>query len=160
MTNDTEVRSTADDRTITIRRVIPAPRALVFRVWNDPVHITRWWGPHGFTTTTYSHDFRVGGRWHFTMHGPDGTDFPNLVTYTAIEPDRRLAYDHGESAENPLMFQAEILFDDKDGGTEVTLRMTSPTAAFAKYMREFGAIEGGENTLERLETVVASFGAA
>ena len=68
-------RATAD-REIVISRVIGAPRELVFEAFTRVRHLSRWWGPEGFTTTTRSFEFRVGGEWDFVMHGPDGTDIP------------------------------------------------------------------------------------
>jgi uncharacterized protein YndB with AHSA1/START domain len=68
------------DRQIVTTRVLDAPRELVFKMWTDPEHIVQWWGPKGFTTTTYSMDVRPGGVWRFVMHGPDGTDYQNKIT--------------------------------------------------------------------------------
>ena len=56
-------------------------------------------------------DFRVGGVWRYTMHGPDGTDYPNHVTYTGIEKPSRIAYDHGTNAQHPSEFKAVISFE-------------------------------------------------
>jgi len=42
-------------------------------------------GPRGFTTTTHSKDLRPGGSWIYTMHAPDGTDFPNRTNYLEVE---------------------------------------------------------------------------
>jgi uncharacterized protein YndB with AHSA1/START domain len=63
------------DREIVMSRVIGAPRELVFEAFTRVRHLSRWWGPEGFTTTTRSFEFRVGGEWDFVMHGPDGTDY-------------------------------------------------------------------------------------
>ncbi len=41
------------EREIVATRVFDAPRELVFEAFTDPVHISNWWGPNGFTTTTY-----------------------------------------------------------------------------------------------------------
>ena len=49
-----------DPRSIIGTREFDAPRELVFSVWTDPKHLAQWWGPNGFTTTTYSFDFRPG----------------------------------------------------------------------------------------------------
>jgi uncharacterized protein YndB with AHSA1/START domain len=49
------------DREIVATRVFDAPRGLVFKLWTDPHYIGQWWGPKGFTTTTYSMDLRAGG---------------------------------------------------------------------------------------------------
>lgn len=67
-------------------RTIDAPRDLVFDAWTDPAHVGQWWGPDGFTTTTHEIDIRPGGVWRFTMHGPDGVDYPNEIAFEEIVP--------------------------------------------------------------------------
>ena len=62
------------DREIVATRIFDAPRELVWKVWTEQEHIGQWWGPKGFTTTTYSMDVRPGGVWRFVMHGPDGRE--------------------------------------------------------------------------------------
>ena len=68
-------------RSIVTTRLVDAPRDLVFEAWSDVEHLKHWWGPNGFTTTTSEFDFRPGGVWRFVMHGPDGTDYPNLIVF-------------------------------------------------------------------------------
>ncbi|HZV64467.1 MAG TPA: SRPBCC domain-containing protein [Telluria sp.] len=58
-------------------------------------HVGLWWGPTGFTTTTFEHTLKVGGRWGFIMHGPDGTDYSNRIVYTEIVRPQRPAYKGG-----------------------------------------------------------------
>src|SRR5881409_2169368 len=77
-----------DDREIVISRVIDAPRELVFEAFTEVRHLSRWWGPEGFTTTTRAFEFRVGGEWDFVMHGPDGTDYQEWISWTEISPRR------------------------------------------------------------------------
>ena len=103
-----ESSSTAD-REMVLTRLIDAPRELVFAAWTDVKHVSQWWGPRGFTTTTHAREFRVGGVWRFTMHGPDGTDYANRITYTEIVKPERPAYDHGDEG-NPRMFRASVAF--------------------------------------------------
>ena len=52
-------------------RVISAPRELVFEAFTEVRHLSRWWGPEGFTTTTRAFEFRVGGESVLTF-APDG----------------------------------------------------------------------------------------
>ncbi len=82
-------------RSIVVTRVFDAPRNLVFDAWTDSRHVGNWYGPRGFTLTTYEMDVRPGGVWRFTMHGPDGVDYPNKITYIEIVKPERLVYDHG-----------------------------------------------------------------
>src|SRR5213082_846886 len=77
------------DREIVISRVISAPRELVFEAFTEVRHLSRWWGPEGFTTTTRAFEFRVGGEWDFVMHGPDGTDYQEWISWTEIAPPER-----------------------------------------------------------------------
>ena len=78
---NTRRKESLADRQITNVRLLDALRTLVWQVWTDPKHITHWWGPRGFSTTTKAMDLRPGGTWTFVMHGPDGTDYGNKVTF-------------------------------------------------------------------------------
>jgi hypothetical protein len=81
---DAPAQSATADREIVISRVISAPREQVFEAFTDVRHLSRWWGPEGFTTTTRAFEFRVGGEWEFLMHGPDGTDYQEWISWTEI----------------------------------------------------------------------------
>jgi uncharacterized protein YndB with AHSA1/START domain len=147
--------STAD-REIVIVRTVNAPRELVWRAWTEPTHIAAWWGPNGFRTTIHEMDFRVGGVWRFMMHGPDGTDYPNRVVYREIVKPERLVYDHSDDKPNPsIAFKATITFEDVGGQTKVTLHSVFPTAAARDAVAGF-AVEGGKQTLARLDEHVAT----
>ena len=144
------------DREIVTSRVIDAPRALVFEAWTDPRHVAQWFGPDGFTVTTHEMDVKPGGTWRFTMRGPDGTDWPNVVTYEEVTPPERLVYLHGHDRE-PDMFHVTVTFDDRGGQTALTLKSVFKTAAARDFVvRERGAIEGGRQTLAKLDRYVAT----
>src|SRR5580704_1368066 len=89
---DAAAQSATADREIVISRVISAPRQLVFEAFTEVRHLSRWWGPEGFTTTTRAFEFRVGGEWSFVMHGPDGTDYQEWISWTEIAPPERDAH--------------------------------------------------------------------
>ncbi|MGN6126893.1 MAG: SRPBCC domain-containing protein, partial [Humibacter sp.] len=95
-----------DDREIVIARVIHAPRELVFEAFTDVRHLSQWWGPDGFTTTTRSFGFGVGEEWVFEMRGPDGTVYPEWVSWTEIIPPERIALLHGEYRGDPNAFES------------------------------------------------------
>src|SRR5258706_7128695 len=76
-------------------RVFDAPRELVWKVWTEPEHIGKWWGPNGFTTTTHKMEVKAGGVWRFVMHGPDGRDYQNKITFIEVVKPERLVYKHG-----------------------------------------------------------------
>ena len=110
---------------IRIIRIYDAPVALVWDAWTDSAQVAQWWGPRGFTLTTHSKDLRPGGSWVYTMHGPDGTDWPNFTRYHEVEPHARLVYDHGASSDDAQpMFRVTANFRDLRGKTELDMRMT------------------------------------
>jgi uncharacterized protein YndB with AHSA1/START domain len=135
---------------IKISRIYDAPVKLVWEAWTDPSQVAQWWGPRGFTLTTHSKDFRVGGIWHYTMHGPDGVDYPNKTKYLEIEKYSRLVYDHGGYDDRPPMFRVSVLFTESKGKTEMEMKMSLPTPEAAEETRKFIKKAGGDATWDRL----------
>lgn len=131
------------------------PIDLVFRSFGDANGLSKWWGPNGYTITTVKMDFRVGGVWQFTMHGPDGTDYPNLITYKEIKTNERLVYLHGSELGKEDHFFVTIHFESKDPGkTRVNMVMEFPNEAARNAVLEFGAVELGKQTLAKLENLL------
>src|SRR5260370_26340150 len=89
------------DRESVISGVIGAPRELVFEAFTRVRHLSRWWGPEGFATKTRSFEFRVGGEWDFVMHRPDGTDYPERITWREILPPDPIPPLHGQPPDHP-----------------------------------------------------------
>ncbi len=138
------------DRIIHITKEFDAPRTLVFEAFSQAEHIGKWWGPNGFSTTTKSMKFEPGGEWIFTMHGPDGTDYPNRVVYTEIKKPELLKYDHFANYEDEPHFKSTITFEKVNGKTKIEMNMLFPTVEKRNEADKFGAVEGGHQTLARL----------
>jgi uncharacterized protein YndB with AHSA1/START domain len=149
--------TTADqaDREIVLTRVVNASRELVFQVFTEPEHIKHWWGPNGFTNTIHEMDVRPGGVWRFIMHGPDGTNYPNRIDYLEVVKPERLVYDHGDD-DGGDTFRATATFTEAGPGqTLVTLTLVLKSADEKRRVVEFGAVEGGQQTLARLDEYVS-----
>lgn len=163
--NAPESPNELSDRQTVIRRVLHAPREVVFATLIDVEHISDWWGPVGFATTTSHHDVRPGGVWRFVMHGPDGTDYENRIVYHVVDPPRRLAYVHddgdGEIAK-PVCFENEFTLEplpDDPNKTLLVMTATFPSAEVRQRVAdEYGAIGGGMDTLTRLAEHMAATG--
>jgi uncharacterized protein YndB with AHSA1/START domain len=160
------VDTASDPRLIVATRIFAAPRDLVFAAWTDPAHLAHWWGPHGFTTTTHSFDLRPGGLWRFVMHGPDGRDFQNRITFDEVVPPQRLVYRHGGGEDvEPVQFRTIVLFEQlaEEAGarTRITMRMEFPSPAERdRVIKDYGADHGLAQTLARLEQYVAAAASA
>jgi uncharacterized protein YndB with AHSA1/START domain len=148
----------AAGREIVITRVFDAPRELVWEAWTNPKHVVQWWGPRGFTTTIQEMDVRPGGVWQQIMHGPDGTDYPSKSVFTEVVKPQRIVFSHtgGKKGGPGASFESTWTFDAQGDKTKVTIRMVFPSAADRDMVvKEYGAIEGGNQTLERLGAFLA-----
>jgi uncharacterized protein YndB with AHSA1/START domain len=144
---------------VAISRVFKAPRARVFDAFVDETKLARWWGPHGFTITTEEFDARPGGRWRFTMHGPNGQDYPNLMVYDEVDVPTRIVARHGGGIPGRAGtgFRHVIDFEDDSDGTRVTMRLVFPSAeARAENVAVYHSVEGARETFARLEALLGS----
>ena len=116
---------------------------------SDPARVARWWGPAGFTNTIQQFEFKPGGQWLLTMHGPDGTDYPNESRFTRIVADQMVEIEHLNG--HHFILTIELL--PMQGGTEVRWRQTFDTAEHFKQMAAFVA-PANEQNLDRLSAEV------
>lgn len=135
---------------IYITRIYDAPVKMVWDAWADSEQVGKWWGPRGFTITTHKKDMRTGGIWDYTMHGPDGTDYPNTTKYHEVEKYSRMVYDHGGHADRPPLFRVMVTFEDVKGKTKMEMTMALATAEAAAETKKFIKKAGGDSTWDRL----------
>jgi uncharacterized protein YndB with AHSA1/START domain len=135
---------------IKLTRIYDAPVKAVWDAWTDPKQAAKWWGPRGFTITTHSKELKPGGGWHYTMHGPDGVDYPNKTKYFEVEKYSRLVYDHGGNDEQKPLFRVTVSFSENKGKTKMEMTMTLPTPEAAAETEKFIKKAGGNSTWDRL----------
>ena len=144
-------QSATADREVVISRVIKAPREVVFEAFTEVRHLSRWWGPDGFTTTTRAFEFHVGGDWDFVMHGPDGTDYQEWISWTEISPPERISMLHGEYRGDPNAFESVLTFAREGAETRIEMRTVFPTRELRdEAVETYHAVEGGQQTLGNL----------
>jgi uncharacterized protein YndB with AHSA1/START domain len=104
---------------------------------------------------------RAGGVWRFVMHGPDGRDYQNRITYEEVVPPERIVYRHGGGDDvEPVRFRTTVVFDDLGAKTRLTMRMEFPSVSErARVIKEYGADQGLTQTLSRLAAHVAALAA-
>jgi uncharacterized protein YndB with AHSA1/START domain len=144
----------ADRPQIITSRVIAAPRQLVWKVLTMPKHLQHYWGPDGFTNAFTKYDLKVGGEALFTMHGPDGKDWPNRFKFLTIDPPNLLAWNHDGGDDDGHRFKGELELFEEGGKTRIELRMTEANIAQRDAVGKF-AMEGSIQNLERLAAYVA-----
>ena len=132
-----------------LTRIYNAPVTAVWDAWTDPQQAAHWWGPRGFTITTHDHVCKTGGHWHYTMHGPDGTNWPNKTNYIEVEKYSRLVYDHGGNDEQEPLFRVTVQFAEHQGKTKMEMTMACPTAEAAIETKKIIKNHSGNSTWDR-----------
>lgn len=112
------------DRVVSLNRIFPVSRELLFRAWTDPVELGKWWGPRGWTAHRCALDVRPEGSWKTWFRLPDGSERLIGGTYVEVSPPVRLVFTwepapDGIDPEEPSIVTLE--FHDHAGGTELAL---------------------------------------
>ena len=135
---------------------IAATPAQVFAAMSDPARVERWWGPDGFRNTIHTFDFQSGGQWLLTMHGPDGTDYPNESRFTRLVPGALFEIEHLNSHHFVLTISLQA-----DGrGTMVHWRQTFDTVEHYQRIAQFVAAANQQNLLRLQAEVLGASGPA
>lgn len=150
--DDVQTGRTLGVKEITLVRVLDAPRELVFEMWEKPEHMTRWWGPRGFSLTKCEVDFRAGGKFSWVMRGPDHKDYPFEGEYVEVKPPEKIVFDGlvhnvpGQKAHTVVTFE--------DLGKQTRLTVHQEFTFEADMTR--GAYEGWSQSLDRLAGLIAA----
>lgn len=136
---------------IYISRIYDAPVKMVWEAWTNPEQLAKWWGPRGFTITTHKKDdLKAGAIWDYTMHGPDGVNYPNKTKYLEVEKYSRMVYDHGGNDERAPLFRVTVNFSETAGKTTMDMTMTVPTPEALEETKKIIKTADGNSTWDRL----------
>ena len=137
---------------LVLRRVIDAPRDLVFAVWSDPLHIAEWWRPAGYTTPVFEMDFRVGGGFRYCIRNA-GRDGWARGVYREIVPPSRIAFtfqwQSGDAAHDAETL-VTVTFEVQGEGTLLTFRQEPFSSSESRH----GHGVGWNQVLESFESFV------
>ena len=151
---------------LVITRVFDAPCELVWKAWTDPEHLKRWWGPKNFTAPSCKMDLRVGGKYLFCMHSPDGKDYWTTGVYREIKkPERIVCTDsfadekgnvvpasfYGMQDDMPTEMLVTVTFEDENGKTKMTLKHAGMPAGEMGEMAQTGWNESFDKLAESLK---------
>ncbi|MFZ4771731.1 MAG: SRPBCC domain-containing protein [Ferruginibacter sp.] len=137
--------------TIETIRIVKVGISEAFAAWTDPNILQQWWGPHGFTNTFTEYNLSPGGKWTFTMHGPNGQNYLNECNFIAIEKPVTVAWHHHSAP----YFQGVATFLEVNGKeTQIIYQMIFKSEALCSQLRNF-ILEKNEENMDRLEAVLA-----
>jgi uncharacterized protein YndB with AHSA1/START domain len=148
--------STSDNkknRTLSITKVFDAPIKTVWEAWTNPDHVIQWWAPPGMPIKVEIHEFKVGGKWKYTMPMPDGNLFISEGTYLEIEPYKKIitTADFKPMTEG---VELHVLFEAEGENTNFTFSVVHATEDYAKQQEKMGFYNGWGSALNRMEDVI------
>lgn len=144
----------ANNLSLSLTRVIHAPRPRVYAAWTNPEMLMAWFGPVGIQCTNAQVDLRVGGEYRLDMFNPsDGARAKGTThvhaqgKYTKIVPDELLEFTWVPCMSPDENTLVTITLKDVEGGTEVTLRHDR----FSYEQSRDGHNQGWTGCFEKLE---------
>lgn len=144
------------DREIFSSRILNYPLEIVYDAFANPLHLKNWWGPNGFTNTIHEFDLKPGGKWIFTMHGPEKGNYENASVFKIVEPLGLISWTR---VTQPL-FDMEIKFRKlTDSRSEISFLMIFDTTEECQKIKKFAEPKNEEN-FDRLENEISKTQAA
>lgn len=141
------ILSTTPNSEIVTTRVLNFPQELVFKAWSDPEHFKKWWGPKGFTNTFHEFDFREGGKWTFTMHGPEQGNYENDVEFIKIEQPNLIAWKRHSKPLFQILTTFEVVSENE---TKVVFKMLFETEEECQKLKPY-VVDKNEENFDKLE---------
>lgn len=151
-------------KTVTFTRLLNAPPAMVFPLWTEAKHLSKWFAPRHFTVPECTVDARVGGEVRLTMRAPDGTDYPMKSVFETLVPNRLIVTRNwaGFDAEGKPGFETVQTYTFAAEGDKTRLTVKADVIWMDPHMAPAiaGMEPGWNQTLDKLEEVIAGLGAA
>jgi uncharacterized protein YndB with AHSA1/START domain len=138
---------------LVITRTFDAPRALVFKAWSAPEHMTRWLGPKNFTAPHCKMDFRIGGAYRACIRSAEGQEYWMRGNYREIVEPERIVFtfaweEDGERGRDTVI---TVTFAEHGGKTRMTFRQ----AFFESISERDSHNEGWNECFDRLVQFLA-----
>ncbi len=143
-----DLLSTKPEYEIVSSRVLNNPQELVFRAWTEPEHLKNWWGPAGFTNTFHAFDLQPGGKWRFTMHGPEKGNYHNECEFIKIEKPHLIAWKRHSKPLFQVLATFEALSENK---TKLVFKMLFDSKEECNKLKPY-VVDKNEENFDRLET--------
>jgi uncharacterized protein YndB with AHSA1/START domain len=152
------------NKTVTFARLLDAPPAIVFPLWTEARHLSKWFAPRHFTVPDCTVDARVGGEVRLTMRAPDGTEYPMKSVFETLIPNQLIVTRNwaGFDAEGKPGFETVQTYTFAAEGDKTRLTVKAEVIWMDERMAPAvaGMEPGWNQTLDKLEEAIADLGSA
>jgi uncharacterized protein YndB with AHSA1/START domain len=157
----TSIEKNPETRTMTITAEFTAPADRVWRVWDDPRQLERWWGPPTYPATVLDHDLSPGGTVNYLMTGPEGDKHRGWWRVLAVDAPHRLEFEDGFADDvgkpNPDLPTTiiRVTLSESDGGTRMAIETTFPSLEAMEQLVAMGMEEGMREAVGQIDPLLA-----
>ncbi len=159
----THVHKDPDALTMTVTAEFDAPVERVWKLWDDPRLLERWWGPPTYPATVVDHDLSPGGTVTYYMTGPEGDQHRGWWRVLQVGAPRLLEVEDGfaDEAGNPNLdmptTRMHVSLDERgDSGTRVEIRSTFSSLEQMEQLIQMGMEEGLQAAMSQMDALVAA----
>ena len=157
----TSVHKDPEAMTLTVNAEFDAPADRVWKLWEDPRLLERWWGPPTYPATVVDHDLTPGGTVTYFMTGPEGDQPRGWWRVGAVDAPRRLEFEDGfaDDAGNPNLdmptMTIRVSLDERSGGgTVMVIETTFPSPEAMEELVSMGMEEGMAQALGQMDALL------
>ena len=157
----TEMVSNAADLTLKIVADYPVSVERLWEAYADPRQIERFWGPEGRPATFVRHDLSAGGKSHYYMTGPDGTQHHGWWRYITVEPYKTIEVEDGfgedADAATTKMPSMRMVFSFSKTATGSRFESVTyfPSLEAMEELVKMGMVEGTKSAMSQIDAVLA-----
>lgn len=147
--------SNLKNRTLSLEKIFDVPLELVWEAWTNSEHIMKWWAPQGMDLKVMEHNFKVGGKWKYSMPMSNGSEFISEGVYKEIVEMEKIVTtaDFRPMTEN---VELHALFERLGSQTKFTFSVIHETEEYCQQQEKMGSYNGWGSAFNRLDVMLNS----
>jgi uncharacterized protein YndB with AHSA1/START domain len=154
------VETDLERSTVTVIADFDASVDRVWRLWEDPRQLERWWGPPGYPARFETLDLVPGGEARYFMTGPGGERHPGRWRVTAVDPPVSLHFDDifvdptGQPVADVPVTRVSIRLVERAGGTRMVVRSMFASPEALERWLSTGTREGQQQAIAQMDQLL------
>lgn len=165
--SEKNIISNVEGRDLIMERIFNAPQELVFKMFSEPEHLVRWWGPEGWQTENRVFNFKPNGVWHYCMRCIDenqgefyGQESWGKAVYQEIIVPEKIVYtdvfadEEGHAVDGMPEITVTMTFIEHEGKTKLITRSRFASIEALQQVMKMGIIQGFSSQFIRLDLVL------
>lgn len=147
--------------TVHVKKQFQAPQNLVWDAFTKQEILDQWWAPLPWLAKTKFMEFREGGRWLYSMIGPEGEEHWALADYISISPKTNFKLEDAFcDAEGKINMEWpssgwNLHFEEVNGITMVSIEIRHASLQDLEKIIELGFKEGFIMALDNLTKLLS-----